>query len=84
MTNNEIPEELFDVPINVLGLSESTLEVLKRAGVTNIGECLNYYTYSRNATFSATFGFIEVMETEVRRKLIENGYLSSTGTDEEL
>lgn len=71
----EIPDYLYNVPMEELGLSEGTVNLLKKTGMDSVGDCLLYFTWGNGAMIEFRLGVIETMETEVRQKLIEHGYL---------
>jgi hypothetical protein len=79
------PEEnkpnLYDIPIEVLHLSEATIAIIKRTGITSVGDCLDYFARGANAVITARGDFIGTMENVVKPKLKENGYLPSDDTE---
>ena len=70
-------EHLFNIPIETLGLSESAIKILGRVSVTSVGDWLDHFSrYGSGATIYTSYGFMQTMETEVLKKLVEHGYLT--------
>jgi hypothetical protein len=69
-------EALYEIPIQQLGLSAETAQLLKETGMTSVGNCVDFYHYFRFATVSVSSKVMEVMGKEVKEKLQEQGYWS--------
>ncbi len=67
-------EELAHIPIETLGLSENTISLLKRVGMTNVSDCVDSLRRWGVAEEKVPPGFIQAMDSEVRAKLEELGY----------
>jgi hypothetical protein len=72
---------LYDVPIEVLGLSETAIGYLKETGAMSVGDCIDYFLSIPNVMGEFRFGFRQIMHTEVKRKLVEHGYLAVDDTE---
>jgi hypothetical protein len=72
-------EKLYDLPVEELGLSETTLQLVMQTGITSIGDCLDYFLRGHDGMITAPMGFIKTMEIEVKAKLKQAGYLPSEG-----
>ncbi len=67
-------EELAHIPIEMLGLSENTISLLKRVGMTNVRDCAESLQRWGDAMIQVPDGWIQAMDGEVRAKLVELGY----------
>jgi hypothetical protein len=67
-------EELYSVPIEVLGLPENAVRVLKRTGMTSIGDCMDALLRWGDAEIQVPPGWIAAMVDEVEPKMREMGY----------
>lgn len=68
------PYEWYEIPIEKLGLSVSTINKLKRIGMNSVGDCIDFFERGNNAMINVPFGLIGAMVGEVKVKLIEHGY----------
>jgi hypothetical protein len=69
--------ELYDIPIDVLALSENTTHLLERVGVASVGDCINILQRTGDALIEVPLGFGEAIQTEVKPKLQLLGYWPS-------
>ena len=68
-------EALYHIPIESLGLSESAIQIMKRTGITSVGDCVDWHVRALSLTTGSTpVGLIEIMMTEVKQRLEEHGY----------
>lgn len=67
---------LYDVSIDVLNLSDSTISLLESVGVTSIGDCVDHFDRGVDAIIEGPDGFMffRAMEEEVKPKLQALGY----------
>lgn len=70
-------EKLYYVLIEELDLSNSTINILKRQGITTLGDCIDFYSVSRSGTVQVKYEFAEVMFNEVLDQLKRAGYMPS-------
>jgi hypothetical protein len=71
-------EHLYKISVTTLGLSESAIKMVYRVGITNIGDCIDWYR--RVPTVGVVpFGFISTMLGEVQQKIIEHGFWNYVG-----
>lgn len=74
-TNIQIPQDVYDTPIDTLDLTTRTYNALKRADITKIGQLLEM---DERALMSVrNFGAKSV--DEVKEKLVEGGYVAGDG-----
>ncbi len=69
-----IPSQVYEVPIEDLGLSVRVFNALKRAGISKVGEVLDMLTRGEDAILTIR-NFGDKSLTELREKLREAGYL---------
>jgi DNA-directed RNA polymerase subunit alpha len=77
----EVPNEVYEVPIEQLDLSVRVFNSLKRTGITSVGEVLDHMSRGDEAMMSIR-NFGDKSLNELRDKLVERGYLDSDLTDE--
>jgi hypothetical protein len=68
------PQNLYEVLIEELGLSEHTIEILHRIGVTYIGDCIDFFNRAGRATPPSNTEFIGEMYDAVLPELEKHGY----------
>jgi hypothetical protein len=68
-------DEFYEIPLEELGLSEVAMEVIKRTGITTVGDCIDHFARGADVLITVSGDFINVMEYEVKPKLEERGYL---------
>ncbi len=68
------PQNLYEVLIEELGLSEHTIEILHSVGVTHIGDCINFFNNAGKATITVASEFIIEMYDVVLPQLEKHGY----------
>ena len=69
-------DSLYEVPIEKLDLSVKAVNVLKRSGVTSVGDCIAFYYHCRAGAIDAPSEFMRTMLDEVQEKLRSRGYWS--------
>ena len=67
---------MYKKPIEELGVSETAIKALKRAGMNSVGDCIDFYIRGVDVLIPARPPFFTVIAGEVKQKLIENGYWS--------
>lgn len=67
--------KLYDIPIEQLDLSEPTLKAAVRAGITTVGDCIDFLSRDTNAPMTIQ-GFTVPRLDELQRQLEAHGYLS--------
>jgi hypothetical protein len=65
---------LYTIPIEELGLSDKTIEILKSVGVTFVGDCVDHFVRAGDVMIEVPFGLLEAMDEEVKPKLAAHGY----------
>lgn len=65
---------LYEVLLEGMKLSAKDIQILHRSGVTTIGDCIDYFVAAQTAMITVPHEFAHIMETEVRKKLMEYGY----------
>lgn len=69
---NIIRDDLYYVPIENLNLSVKTLNLLKRTGITSVGDCLDIYEFSNSGiTAQIRFDIKDAIDSEVINSIIE-------------
>ena len=68
-------QTLYHIPIETLGLSESTLKPLKRTGVETVGDCADFIQRitDGNVLGAVPRGFNEAAFNEVKSQLEASG-----------
>jgi hypothetical protein len=65
---------LYEIPVEELGLSDKTIRIVKRTGITSVGDCVDFFERAGQAMETAPFDFFKEMRTVVETKLEEHGY----------
>jgi predicted RNase H-like HicB family nuclease len=66
---------LYEIPIETLGLSDEAIKVVKRTGITTVGDCIKFLALDSFSLLTIAPPFHQIMYTEVLPKLYELGYL---------
>nr|MBC7245658.1 DNA-directed RNA polymerase subunit alpha [Chloroflexota bacterium] len=70
-----IPSQIYETPIETLGLSMRAYNCLKRAGITKVGEVLEKLTKDNASELMSIRNFGQKSLKELKDKLREKGYL---------
>ena len=81
ITEEVVPNEVYEVPIEQLDLSVRVFNSLKRTGITSVGEVLDHMQRGDEAMMSIR-NFGDKSLNELRDKLVERGYMDSDLTDQ--
>ncbi|MEQ8675588.1 MAG: hypothetical protein RLP44_30715 [Aggregatilineales bacterium] len=66
-------DHLYDVPIETLDLSDEASKAVRRHGLENVGDCVDFY--NRNSAPGSVRGlFLHYMANEVMEKIKAHGY----------
>lgn len=74
MSYEDNPLALDEVPIEELGLSKRTIYLVKQAGITSIGDLLDFFARGAEAMITVQGRFLDAMYAEVKPKLEEQGW----------
>ena len=70
-------DDLYNIPVEELGLSIKSINAIKRLGVTTVGDCLDHHIRVKNGqtvTIHVYHDFTEAMHGEVEEQLKAHGY----------
>lgn len=74
-TDSQGYEHLYEVPIDMLNLSNDAMGALKSVGITNVGECIRVLEAWRDGNSTGgTRLLMRAMWQEIKPKLQELGY----------
>lgn len=68
---------LFVAPIEKLGISSKSIQLLKSVGMESIGDCLDFHKRGADALIQVPYGLLHAFETDILPYLREHGYLSN-------
>lgn len=74
-----IPSQVYDTPIETLGLPVRAYNCLKRAGITKVGEVLEKLSKDKGSELMSIRNFGQKSMRELLTKLREKGYLPPEG-----
>lgn len=74
-------EHLYETPIEELELSDTAINALKKTGITNVGDCIDFYLRLPDVLISARPVFFRVIRGEVKEKMKEHGYWTFVEND---
>src|SRR5688572_9895824 len=71
---HDILEQLSQIPIETLGLSERTLRALKWEGIVNVRDCVKFYAEDAHRVSDHSHRVDVLMYSDVAPKMKESGY----------
>jgi hypothetical protein len=72
-----VDQNFYDVPVDTLGISTNSIQLLKMVNIESVGDCLDFHRRGADALIQVPYGLLDAFETDVLPRLREHGYLSN-------